>query len=325
MLRPNLNLLALLLIALSAAPARAAVPEIAAVALGAPADLESARALQVLTLQALQERGLATLDPPRLQTPIAVAEAGAIAAESGAQRLFVLELAPLDEESIVAALAEVDAASGVSRARSSLVIDTMDDADRVLGRLVQSVLDGVPIDDTARIETVTEHEGHEYAKRPGEFLWGLSVSSIANFGGSEGDGAAALWGGRLNFLYEIPYAQFGARLGGGGSEDGALFELTVNANWMILDGDISPFVGGGLGLSALGLSDLDGGWGGHALVSGGVEFFRLHSARLTAGVDLLLPFYSVEQSDLWDDGEGTYDDDGHRWTPALMVSVGVLW
>jgi hypothetical protein len=332
---PTLALAFTLALTLAAAAPRAALagpPEIVAVAVGESGDLEAARALQVLALQALQARGLATLDPAALRRPVALADARDAAGAAGAQRLFVLDAAPLGE-AVVTGLAEVDGATGAARARSTLVIDDLADADRAIGRLVDAVLDGVPIDETARIATVTRHEGRAYSKRPGEFLWGLSVMSAVGLADRDHGGAAAAWGGSLHFLYEIPSAQFGVRVGGGGSEDAGLAEFSVTGSWMILDGDISPYVGGGLGLSVLSLHDGDGEFGGHALLTGGVEFFRLHSARIFAGLDLLLPFYRVSRwEDAWDhdgsDGSDGYENDrdrGAHWTPALMLSVGVLF
>lgn len=328
-----LSLLLTLLLARSAAAAETAAAEIAAtetaaveiaaVAVDASADVENARAMQVLTLQALQSRGFATLDPPALQGRLSPEEALPLAADSGAARLFVLHLAPLDV-AVVASLSEVSVTAGTSQARASLVIDTPEDADRAISRLVDAVVDGVPLEETARIATLTEHEGRAFSKRPGEFLWGLTLSSaFGMYDGAGSEDAPAIWGGSLRFLYEIEHAQFGVSLGGAGAEDGGMFDLSVRGHWLILDQDISPYVGGGLGVSVLGFTGLDLDYGGHAVLSGGVEFFRLHAARLVASVDVMLPFYRLGGGDRWIDGQSV--DTAPTWTPLFLIGVGVLW
>lgn len=306
-------MLALIVLVLSRA---ALAADTAGVALDAPDGLPEARGMQVLAIQALQDAGMDVVDAVPLQGIVAPAALLDAASAAGVERLFVLHLAPL-RDATIAMLEEVIPSSGACIYRASLTIDTDADADRVLGRLAAAVVARAPVDDGARIETVTEHEGRPYAKRPGEFLWGIGI--FAGLLPSVDDEVAWLYGGQLRFLYELPNWNFGVTLGGGGSEDGGLGELTVRANYLFIDGDVSPYVGLGFGISGLGVDSLDGQFGAHAVVSAGVELFRLHATRLVAGVDVMLPMYRLESYD-WDDGVSEA-----RYTPFTALTVGVLW
>ena len=303
----------------------AAAAEIVAVTVDAPPDFASTRSMQVLVLQELQEHGFATLDPPALRGPASPERGCELALEAGAVRLFALQLAPLGE-SVVAGLAEMNLATGAASFGTSLVIDTPADADRAFDRLVAAVLEGVPVDETARVSTVTLHEGRPFAKRPGEFLWGFSVMTAIGLQSGLDGGPAATYGGSLHFLYEIEHALFGGRLGAAGSADGGgLADVSVVGYWLPFDGDISPYVGGGLGFSFSAFHG-EGDFGGHATVSAGVEFFRLHSARMLVGLDVLFPFYSIRRSCedcVWDEGDDPFEQ--KVWTPALLLNVGVLF
>ena len=311
-----------MILALGLGAARPAVAaEVVAVTVDATPGLESARAMQLLVLQELQERGFATLDPVPLRATMSADDARRLAIEAGAVRLFALQLAPLGE-AVAAGMSEIDLRNGAAMYGSSLVIDTPADADRAFDRMVDAVLEGVPVNETARVATLTEHEARPHSKRPGEFLWGFSVMTAVGLQSAHNGGPTPTWGGSLHFLYEIENALFGGRLGGAGSAEGGMSDVSVVAYWLMLDTDISPYLGGGLGFSFNRYNGADE-FGGHATISAGVELFRLHSARMMIGFDVMLPFYAIDRNCY--DCDRDYGSDEKVWTPTLLFNVGVLF
>jgi len=76
----------------------------------------------------------------------------------------------------------------------------------------------------------------------------------------------------------------------------------------------SPYLGLSLDYLFMNVGGRDHGGVG-AVVHGGVEFFRLHSARLLVGLDLLIPFFRLHDSDT---GSYTYN-------LALTGNLTVMW
>lgn len=304
--------------------AAAAHAQTAVVAVDAPADMVAARALQVLTLQALADEGVSTMDPEGLRQPATATQARPIATEAGAGRLFVLHLAPLSE-AVLASLEEVALADGATLRRASLMIQTERDSARSLGRLTQSVLKGVPITEGQLVSTLTESESQPYSKKPGEFLWGVSV--FAGAGAGDLAKIPGLYGATFRFYYELPHVNFGVSLGGGGSEDAGTFEATVRAHYLFSESDTSGYLGGGLGISLIGAEDHDSEFGAHVMLSGGVEAFRLHAVRMVVGVDVLLPTYVLEGQTHFDWSDGTTIE--RKTSDAYVVvptfTVGILF
>lgn len=288
----------------------------AVVAVDVAPDTEGARALQVLTLQALADQGVDTADPDALRVPLGADVARELATQAGAERLFVLHLAPLSS-SVLASLEEVGLEDGRTLARASLMIQTPADSARALGRLALSVTGRRPIEEGQLVSTVTESEAQPYSKRPGEFLFGVSV--LAGLGAADVEKVPGLYGLNLRFFYEMPHVNFGGTIGGAGSKDAGMFEATIRAHYLFSESDTSGYLGGGLGISFIGMDDHDLEYGAHGVVSAGVEAFRLHATRLTVGVDVYLPTYVLEGDDY-----GHYDSDTEQWVETEVKDAYVV-
>lgn len=313
--------ISLLFAALSFSTAHA---QSAAVAVDAPADMVAARAMQVLTLQALADEGVEAGDPEALRQPLTVAAATVAATEAGATRLFVLHLAPLTE-AVLASLEEVNPADGKTLARASLMIQSEREASRALARLAHSVLTRTPIAEGQLVSTVTESEAVPYAKKPGEFLYGITV--LAGFGAGDLSPVPGIYGATFRFFYEMPHVNFGITLGGGGSEDAGFYETTVRAHYLFSESDTSGYLGGGLGISFITEDDHEAKYGAHVTISGGVEAFRLHSVRLLVGIDVLLPTYVLDGETKYDytDGKSIERTTSDAYVVIPTFTVGVMF
>ena len=312
----------IVLIVVQSTVGSALAAEVAAVAVDAPSDLSSYRALQSLTLQALQDQGLETVDPASLQAPVGGDVPVAEAKEAGATRIYVLRLMPLDQ-AVLAVLEDLGADGKTTLHRSSAIIEDIREADRVLGRLARAVVKGESLQEGAELSTVTEHEGREFAKRPGEFLWGFDVR--AGFGAADVPTIPGMFGAAFRFMYEIEHATFGLTIGGGGSNHGGLYETTIRANYLFSESDISFYLGGGFGISAMVVDGYDGEFGGHGMVSFGAELFRLHATRLVLGADVMLPMYTLQGDDVWDSTRNVSTRRPDAYIPVPMFTASVLF
>ena len=283
-------------------------------------------ALHLLTTQALRDRGLSlvnTAASPQASSPEAAAE---LAQERGAKRLFILHLAPM-QETVLAILEEVSVRNGSSIHSSRLIIAEAIDSDRVIRRLVRAVLDRAAVEDGQTVSTVTTAEAHSFSKRPGEFLWGVNVS--AGFGVSNSDVLAGSYGATLRFAYEIENANIALTIGGAGSDESGLFETSVRGHYLFGESNVAGFLGGGLGISVLGMDGYQSQFGAHAIISGGIEAMRLHSARLFVSADILFPLYKLESSS-YDDYYGDYLDEsperaGSTYAIVPTLNIGILF
>jgi hypothetical protein len=141
----------------------------------------------------------------------------------------------------------------------------------VVPRLVRAVLDREPFDKGARMPTVTAQESAPFRSRPGEGFFVI------------GAGLAPL-GASIGWSYEARAFRLGILAQG--ADDGASF-FGVEGAWIPSDASVSPYLGAGLGSV--------GGNGEASLgtkLEVGVELFRLHRARLMAGVSAIIPFES---------------------------------
>jgi hypothetical protein len=141
----------------------------------------------------------------------------------------------------------------------------------VVPRLVRAVLNREAFDKGARMTTVTARESTPFRSRPGEGLFVIGV------------GLAPL-GASIGWSYEARAFRLGVLAQG--ADDGASF-FGVEGAWIPYDASVSPYLGVGLGSV--------GGDGGASLgtkLEVGAEFFRLHRARLMAGVSAIIPFES---------------------------------
>ncbi len=281
---------------------------------------ETGRAYGLLLTHALADSGVTVGASAALQAAPNRGEASEAAKGESLERLFVLTVAPLDTAKLLV-LEELSPADGATVYRASLIAASDTDTARTLTRLVTSVTRRQPVEDGQRVSTVTEAEAQPYSKKPGEFLWGLTVTGGAV--AADIDGSVAAYGTRIHFLYEMPHVNFGLSVGFMAHLDTMVSETTARANYLFSEGDHSAFLGGGVGLATVKVNGYEDGVGAGAMITGGVELFRLHSARMIIGAEVLLPLFEVEPS-----GGGSSDagETLKEIYPALFtLNVGVLF
>lgn len=189
---------------------------------------------------------------------------------SEASLQFVLSLGRLDQKVLIT-LEEVAPPATVPEFAATHAAASLDEADTVIPRLVRAVLDREPFDKSARMGTVTAQEAAPFRSRTGEglFVIGIGLEPL---------------GGSIGWSYEARRFRLGV-LAQGAGEHGSF--LGIDGAWVPHDGNVSPYLGAGLGV-------VDGGNDASlgTKLEVGVEFFRLHGVRLMAGVGAIVPFES---------------------------------
>ena len=175
-------------------------------------------------------------------------------------------------------------------------------------RLVNALIHGKPIDDTVDMETVTEQEARELRKISGESLWHLEI--FGTF--VPGTDIAAEPGYGWGWSYQTPSYAVGSDLRFAISgldsnyEDDSdafgYFSWAIGGRYFLNKQNISPYVGGGLALIAVGYEedyyDSEGDFGLGAYGVFGVEALRLTQSRLNLELRIDRPFFSLPNQDI---------------------------
>lgn len=173
-------------------------------------------------------------------------------------------------------------------------------------RIAESLVSGKPLATTAKTSTLVGEETRAYAKKPGELLVGIGVLGFA----IPGTDVAAGYGVFGQLMYETESYGVGVELRGGGSNEGdaSLVGVGVGGRYFLFDGDITPYIGGGLGVLWISYQDASDapddyyypehvGSGLAANVDLGVEFLRLHSARFDVHLRMDVPIFEASIDD----------------------------
>ena len=175
-------------------------------------------------------------------------------------------------------------------------------------RLVDALVHNKPIDDTVDMETVTEQEARELRKISGESLWHIEI--FGTF--VPGTDVVAEPGYGWGWSYQTPSYAVGSdlRFAISGIEadyeddsDGfAYFSWAIGGRYFLNKQNISPYVGGGLGMIGVGHeenyydSEGDFGLGAYGVV--GLEALRLTESRLRLELRIDRPFFTLENQDI---------------------------
>ncbi len=169
-------------------------------------------------------------------------------------------------------------------------------------RVANAIVNDVPLEDTAKVDTLVGEETRRYKKKSGEFLWGAGILGMS----VPTARVVAAPGIELFAMYERPTYGVGMSLRGtfdNDADNSAQFgSVGVGGRYFFGEGDIAAFAGGGISISELdielgryGRDDVKqaSGSGSGAYAEGGVEFLRLQSSRLILGLRIDTPFYEV--------------------------------
>lgn len=197
-------------------------------------------------------------------------------------------------------------------------------------RLVSSLVDGKPLDETRSVDNVLTSETRQSKVQRG------SMGFDGGFFGTTALGAPAGASGGLDLglLYRagnLGVSSHGRAGGIGSAKDKiGLATIDVGVRYYLSSSDFSPFVGGGLGLSYFHLSrsatrttdsgaysytyssDLSGsGFGAHAVV--GAEMLRTHHAAFSVSLRVDAPMFALK-------GGGD-----SRYVMPASLNVGILF
>jgi hypothetical protein len=268
------------------------------------------RAIRNVTASALRQRGLAIVDERSAEGVQPGQESvAALAVATDSRRVFMLHIGGRLGAKVPLTLEEIHPRTLEPVFSASLTAAVIEECDVVADRLAAAVVERRSPAETAQIRTVTVDEARPFAKKPGERFWFLGLPvPIYNVqaGGSP-------VGFSLGYAYEAENFRLEASVGGFSRGSEPAVSVLLGGDWIFFSSEVSPYLGGGIGYMAAGGH---GGMGGQLEV--GLEAFRLHSVRLLAGVEALIPFFDT----------GTYFNDAnvlvqHRtWYPAAFLRLG---
>lgn len=210
-----------------------------------------------------------------------------------------------------------------------LKLATLDEVSVVADRLAMAVIKNQSLESTQVVGAVSKDEGKRIEQIRGDFSWGPALEGTVFLGQS----FTVTPGFAMRFVYETGNFDVSAAFRIGGSEDNT-FEASyaggeIGAHYLFLDGDVSPFVGGGLELLSLTI-DSDSGdsfhgtqFGTGAFLEAGVELLRLHSTHFRGYLRADLPFFTVSDELDWDSEDDV--STGARYVPSLSLGVAVLF
>jgi len=269
----------------------------------------SARTARGILIDELRNQGIDVGDAPALDRIHPLDEGvKQAAAHVGASKVYVLRLSALGQKIIVKI--EERTANLEEVARRRLPAAGPEELDVIIPRVVEALVKNLPVEHTARIDSVSAQEGRKWEKLPGEFLWGFGII----LGGGLAEGAVFSYGLDFKTSYEMEHFRLNFELGGMGNidEGDAAFRTGVGASYIPMTTFWSPYFGVSLDYMAIAVDEWSEGGVG-AVVHGGVEFFRLHSARMLIELGLYVPFFEITK------------DGGSRYAMVLTGTVTVLW
>ncbi len=249
------------------------------VAEGADFSEASLRTVRSIAATELRARGVPVIEDDRLEgvRPLDP-ETMSMIKTIGAERVFAFRLGRLHKK-VLMSLEELQLPSEAPVHVARLTASSLDESDVVIPRLVRAVLERAPVDEGQRITTMTDQETEPFKKKAGEGMFILGV------------GVAPL-GASIGWSYEAQSWRLGVLLQGA-ENDPSFFG--VEAAWIPLDTNISPYVSAALGVVGA-AHDADGAALGTKLEVG-AEFFRLHGTRLFVGASVIIPFENLEVTD----------------------------
>ncbi len=304
------------LLLLAAAPAFAQDRADAILVLADDGGLEkpAVHAIRNVAATELRKRGIALSEDRRTEgTQPIDSGLSTLALDLGARRLFALRVGGRLGQKIPLSLEELAPGTLAPVYAASLTASSIEECDVVTARLVESVVDRRSVESTAEMSTVTAAESKPFAKKPGERFWFIGLP-VALYGSGSPVGIS------LGYGYEAENFRISATGGGYTRQnDEGISYFVLEAAWIPLATELSPYVGGGLGY----MWGHNGGMGG--ALEAGVEAFRLHGVRALAGVQALIPFFDTSTYVYtYNSATNTYPGtkvSGRTWFPAAFLRV----
>jgi hypothetical protein len=259
---------------------------------------------------------------------------------SGRRGAFGVTLATLGKVVILTVRREEPAASVTVELRG------LEEIPSASPRIADALVHGLAFSQTQRVDNLLEAETRSARAKKGSVKFTAGVADVESIG----HGARAA-GFSLGILYATPRFALPAEMrfawddSASGEPSLDLFSFSVGGRGYLSKRDVSPYLGGGVGILRLqageGLYPYEGAPGGSYFygerfgfapyVEAGVEILRLHRGRIGLQVRADLPLWSLDSPAMevyvpWD-GRGPYPDTATTY-PAesryvVPVSIGV--
>lgn len=243
-----------------------------------------------------------------------------VAAGAPASRTYRVHLDRLGASTVLRVTYE-EPVGTVKRARR-VVLRGIEEATVAAPRVARAIVRDEGIEESQRVDNLVGEETRKYEKKPGEFLWGLGILGAS----LPANGLFMEPGIEFSGFYEAPrYAiGFSLRTAVATQGDGmSHMSGSVGARHFFSDGDVSPFVGGGVAIEHLRLRDSEfarEGTGLGAYAEGGVEIMRLHSSRMVFGLRVDAPFFQVKR-----EYATSGQSDEAKWLLPVTLSATYAW
>lgn len=207
-----------------------------------------------------------------------------------ASELYRIELHKLGSIKILKLIHE--SPQGTPQASREIELARIEEARVAAPRIVQALVHNESMEQTRTVENLVHTETVQPPMIDSEFFFGLGLASAVAVGAP---GFSEGYGVEIILQHQSPHWAMGGHARFLGSDEFVMANFNLGARYFILDTNISPFFGGGLGLYALAVdsSDVDGGGGLGAQLEAGVELMRFHSSRLGAAFRVDLPFFDL--------------------------------
>jgi hypothetical protein len=296
-----------LLSSLFAAPeARADGPAALVIAENGGVSTSEANAMRGLAAAQLEKRGIhLTADPHLDGLQPTGQELQQLVQTIGVARVFALRITGRIGQRIPLRLDELT--PDLKPVFGSGLTTTLDEADVVVPRLVNAVVDRKNADDNASMRSVSDREAAAFKKKPGERfkMLGLAFPLF----GEPGHNVNTPLGVVAGYQYEIEYLRLGADLQVMYHQSVLAVSAMVDGVWLPFETEFSPYIGLGVGYAYL---DQTAGLAGK--VEAGIEAMRLHSFRVVLGFELLIPAF--------DSSDGQPGANRRYVFPAGVLKIG---
>lgn len=204
---------------------------------------------------------------------------------------FEVRLGKLNGRPLVTVVDSVDDSHQVST-----FISGLDEVAIAAPRLADSLVESKPLVDTRNVDNVLTEEGRmpkKVATVAGAMLGTYVLTSLGESSAPSGgiDVGLGFRTGRLGLTGD-------GRLGGVGSGSTKIsnVSLDVGGKFFFFNDELSPFIGGGIGLSHFSRGQRSGGGTG-AFATFGIEAMRASHVGVVIAARVDLPFYSLEQDE----------------------------
>lgn len=197
------------------------------------------------------------------------------------------------------------------------LISGVEEAPIASQRVVDALVSGKPLDETASVSNVLSQEARTPLQKQGRpgFAGGIIGVTPAGIPSAVGAGA------ELGMVYEsdrFALSLHGRLAGGGSGSDTSFmyFNLGVGARYFLSDSDFSPYIGGGTGFSAYNATAMSNSWGGTGLNlygEAGVEAFRTHRVSMIAGLRADAPLFALA------------DGSDKKYAVPVSLNVGMVF